>query len=399
MSVKSSNTKLVMLGVFLLSLIVCLLVFSRTELLTPENPQFNNNADHHKYIYMAMHPFEFRMAPYCWRILVPTLVYVLSHLTSLPHQTIFQFLSILGVAGTGWALYLLARLYGFGAAIAFAGMLVFYTFGWATKFVLGDFWLPDPVSFLFITLLFCAIAARTDTAFVILLLCGVLVKESILFVAPAYYSLNSSKVIDWGLMRKTLLLSAPAIATLIAIRLVLPALNGDVAYVATLPDNLKYFRFPAIRYDYWEILNNTGIPRLRTFSFGGISLTYFEVFGVFGIVLPVFAVKRNLILLAKYSPYVVLVMCQLLFALETQRYVVMAFIPLVLMCLNGIVSMKDWTSIPGWSFLIPIAIVLITYVWLSPLEYVPPYRFGVTILILFLAFVIQLKKRTTSLAS
>lgn len=106
--------------------------------------------------------------------------------------------------------------------------------GWASKFTLHKFWLPDSLSFLFITLAIYSILVKNDNLFLVLLMLGVLVKESVIFVAPLYYTFNTKKLIDLQLIKKCILFTLPAIGTLTAVRFAIPAMNSDPSYLSTL---------------------------------------------------------------------------------------------------------------------------------------------------------------------
>jgi hypothetical protein len=51
-----------------ISLVLTLIIFSRTELFIESHQDFIKPWDHHKYIFMAQHPMQFHIAPFCWRI-------------------------------------------------------------------------------------------------------------------------------------------------------------------------------------------------------------------------------------------------------------------------------------------------------------------------------------------
>ena len=71
-------------------------LWCRTSLLTADHPWFSEPWDHHKYIYMATHGlFELRVAPFCWRIGLPTLVKALP----LPVEAAFMLVAFSSVAG------------------------------------------------------------------------------------------------------------------------------------------------------------------------------------------------------------------------------------------------------------------------------------------------------------
>ena len=64
--------------VILISLLISFLIFSETDLMDYSHPHFKNIWNHHKYLWMAKNnPFDFHIAPFCWKVFVPTLEKIL----------------------------------------------------------------------------------------------------------------------------------------------------------------------------------------------------------------------------------------------------------------------------------------------------------------------------------
>ncbi len=310
------------------------LLLLRTDVMTEDHPTFKKRWDHHTYIQMAVNrPFDFYWAPYCWRIAVPLLA------KALPFelQSNFLILSVLGVWVTGVATYYLARALGFTRALALVGMLLFFSLGWATKFVLFNFWLPDAVSFGLTVVLMWLILARKDLLFVLLLALGVTVKESVLFVAPLYYTLNARRVFDPRLLGRSLLLTLPAVLVLVALRIGIPTTT---------------------EYSYMERLRRIGGERIEDLSWKALRLYTSNTFGVLLLLLPFLDPKRNLLVLIRFLPFLLLVYSQILLATNTERLLVLGFPALIIMALNGLAVLSDRLRLsPIYLSTLPIAML------------------------------------------
>ncbi len=138
-----------LLYVSILSSILLTILILRTEKLLYSNLMFNQPWDHHKYIEMAKHPFNFHIAPYCWRIFVPLIAYIL------PFDLEINFLIITyaSIWITSLLIYYLLKECNFDKKFALTGLIIYFSLGWATKFYIQDFWLVDSTAFLFIVII------------------------------------------------------------------------------------------------------------------------------------------------------------------------------------------------------------------------------------------------------
>ena len=101
---------------------------------------------------------------------------------------------------------------------ALFSFFLFFSVGWAVKQNVFDFWLPDALGYLFTLAAIYAIYKKHDLLFVLLLSVGVLAKESVVFVAPLYYTINAARLIDLKLLRRTILFTIPALLALFLVR-------------------------------------------------------------------------------------------------------------------------------------------------------------------------------------
>lgn len=327
------------LGVAFLLTVMLLL---RTQLMTSAHPDFSKPWDHHKYIEMASRdPLDFHIAPFCWRILVPLLA------RSLPFSLPWSFLliSFSGIWLTGVAMYYIARHFFSATAHAALGLVTFFSLGWAAQFPLSDFWLPDALSFFFIALGIYAIVAKRDGLFLAVTVLGVCVKESVMFITPLYYTLNARRFLDWQALGKCVLMALPALAVLGTIRVMVPAMNDDLDYVASLPRSLAVVQQGASSYDYGQLLQSIGFERFRRLSASDIRTYSFGTFGVLVMLLPLFSLRRNSIVFLRFLPFLVLGYAQLLFAVNNERLIVVCFPAMILLALNGIASVAERLSL------------------------------------------------------
>jgi len=360
----------------IISLLFLAVLLSQTDIMTYEHPDFKNNWDHQKYIQMAEDdPFSYRYAPYCWRIAIP----LIAGIMPFDLQWNFLLFSLIGIWGTGVTIYYVARKLDFSRSFAFIGMFMFFSIGWGAKLTLYDFWLQDAFSFLLITLAIYFILAKKDLYFIILLLLGVTVKETVIFIAPLYYTLNTlntRKIFDLKLGTRTVLYALPAIIVLMSIRGLMT------------PENLDY--------GYWMLFQKHGLDRLQDFSTlalfkESVILYTIGTFGVMVTLLPFFSVKRNVPLFVRLLPFILLVYSQVLFASNTERLIVLAFPALILLALNGIDYITKKLTIKPIDFIL-LPILMFGLLLIRPDEYMPSLRNQAFIIILYLAFVFQIRR-------
>src|SRR5207249_11007789 len=131
------------------------------------------------------------------------------------------------------------------------------------------------------------------------------------------------------------LLVAPAIATLILLRILIPEMNGNTTYLRTLPFNLKQVHDGMTAYTYPQEFIFYGSRLLHNF---GLHALYGYTIGTFGLILglvPFLDFKRNVVLFGKMLPFLLLVYSQVLFAAEATRYLALAAPALIILALTG----------------------------------------------------------------
>jgi hypothetical protein len=370
-------------------LLLCILLL-RTEMMTYKHPDFAKPWDHHEYIKMAQgNPFESHSAPYCWRILNPLMAKILPF----DLQWNFLIISFISIWLTGIGVYYLSKIFTYSKVFGYVGVFMFFSLGWATKFVLYDFWLPDSLSFLFITLTIYCILAKKDMLFSILLFIGVLVKESVIFTAPLYYTFNARKLIDLKLAKRMLSLILPAVLILLFMRVLIPGTNVITGEQDLTTEIKGAVQSDSGSYDYFHLWGKIGWERIKNFSPIKISYVSLITFGFMLIALPFFSARRNIILFLKFLPFLLLICSQLLFATNTERLLVAGFPAAILLALNGVDAISNRLRVKADYFLL-LPLFIFGLNLFDPKSFHPPLGLQTIVFILYLVliYIIRTKK-------
>jgi hypothetical protein len=366
--------------VALLSLALTALWLWRTEIVTYDAPMFELPWDRHKYIAMAAgNPFDFHIAPYCWRIGKP----LLAKLLPFGLQNSFLVISFASVWLAGLLSWLLAREARFSRALSLTGVLFFFALQWGPKFFLFEFWLPDATIFVLLLLAVLTLLRGNVAAFIVVTMLGVTVKESMLFVLPLAYTFRATQLIDLPAARRAALLGLPAIAMLVALRLAIPAWNDDPAYIETLPEKLWLVRNGTSEAGLIESFRIEMPSRLARFGPDALSSYTVGTFGPAMTLLPLCALRRNRRWFILFLPYLALIAAQMLFGNDTERYLILAFPAVLLMALNGLAVLSERFEVPEilWP-LAPLTLIAFELALLSP--YFLQLRFHALALVLSL---------------
>src|SRR5207244_9415264 len=178
-----------------------------------------------------------------------------------------------------------------------------------------------------------------DVGFAACLALGVLAKESVIFVAPLFYTLQATRRWDPRLALRTVAVAAPAVAALVAVHLGVPAMNHDAAYVAGLPRPIRANTIPD--YTFGAVLRDIVGRRLHHWP-----QTLVRSVSAFGILVPALALvglrrpaARSFG--ARVLPFLVLDYVQLLFAYNTERLLVLGAVALVPLAVWGMVELME----------------------------------------------------------
>ena len=382
---------LIIAGIALLITIILLLT---TNLMTYDDPYFPRSWDHHKYIHMAEgNPFDFHIAPFCWRIGLPLLVKTLPF----PLHWNFLIIAFISVWMIGVVVYYIVKALDYPKVYSFIAMLMFFSLGVATKFVLRSFWMPDALLFLLIALSIYSIITKKDILFILLLIVGVAVKETMIVVIPLYYTLNAHKLIDGKLFRRFVLIILPAVVLLVMLRIFIPQMNNDWNYLNSLPMILRHpHRFSG--YSYWQLFKQIGSFRLQSFSWRSLNSYTFGTFGVILLLLPFFSKEGNRTILLKFLPFLLLVYSQIFFAVNTERLLIAAFPLMIILSLNGIVTItKNFSLKPEYFLILPLLMLVLNLT--EPMDLSGRFWYQLILFGLFLLLIYligQRKKKTNA---
>ncbi len=362
----------------------------RSNLLSPSNPVFAEPGwDHHAYIAMAEDgPFDFHLAPFGWRFLVPLLAALLPFSTSAS----FFLVAFASVVGATVAMYYLGLHAGHSRAWGAVGALMFLALGWAAKFALVDYWLPDAAAFLAVSLAFLWAIRRQPAAFALTLLVGVAAKEAVLFALPLWYTLGAKRLVDWRLARETVILAIPAVVLLATVRVLIDARNADLDYAATLPAHLQEFRAYIPGYNYLDLLRDIGWDiRAHDRTSDTFLLYTTGTWGVPLLALVAIGVARNPVLALRLAPFMVLVYAQLLFALNIERLLVFGFPAMIWLGIEGARALVEDRPGPRVVLVAVLAACLVALNFRDPDSVPIGFELQTLLLIAFLALVVGLR--------
>lgn len=328
------------------SLAAVLTLTVRTDLYTMGSAAFRPPIDHHKYIYMAQHnPFEFHIAPFCWRVLVPLLAKILPF--SL--QTNFLLIAVVSIWLTAVVTYALCRQYGFDEAECWFGVLLFLSAGNVTKGLLQDFWLTDPLSLLLGTLAIYCIVTRREWGFLLALAAGVAAREFVLLVAPLRYSLRARRWIDGQAAWQALLLSLPAVLVLAGLHVLIAEKNGDPAYLRTLAYNLRVVNGNSSSLaDAQHLIPLFGHNIRHISAWASAADAVLWELGLLVCVLAVVGAVVAREVVVRFAPLLILSYLQLFF-FPTARYVAIAAPVAIVLAVFGARALTGWLRVPFWS--------------------------------------------------
>jgi hypothetical protein len=197
------------------------------------------DGDQARYLAMATHPFSMdalvREPPFCWRILVPLIVYILP----VPAPAAFWFLTVFALVVATLALEWFLLGLDLPPAAASAGGFAFVLLGPATGFTLWDYMLVDPAAFALLALALALAVHRRGPLLLATLLVFAATKETALIGAGfgVFWAVEKR---DWKLLRWAVGGLVGVIGVIILIRLAIPA-NAPYSYLTEMQNiHAKY---------------------------------------------------------------------------------------------------------------------------------------------------------------
>ena len=322
------------LGVTVSASLALGLLWMRTDHLTPGHPWWSFPGDHHIYLFMSEQPVgSLHLAPWGWRILNPWLAGLLPG----SEQFGFQVVCLVSLIVCAVCVHRTCLVLGFDRRLALCGFLLFISLSFATKYVMFDFWLADPLAFAFVALAVLLAVEQRPLGFAICLAVGVLAKESVLFAAPLLYTFGAERPLDRRAMRRVIVATAPALMVLLALRIAIPAWNGQ-PYALGLPHLIAANARTVPDYSALAVA-----PEVLARRVSELPATLVRVVSAFGLlvgVLPLLGGGRARALAARFAPFLVLAALQLVFAHNTERLLVLAFPAVIPLALCGLQALR-----------------------------------------------------------
>jgi hypothetical protein len=313
-------------SVTLVAIVCALFVFVLVRSVDPmisSHPAFAGGGDHLHYIAMAEEPDGLYQAPFCWRVLTPTL----ARLMPFGLADSFYFLTIIFLVGTGVIVYYIVFETAGDRRLALSGIALFYSLSAAAKFSLYDFWLTEPALFFFGALAVYFLLRKHDIWLSITLAAAVLAKESAFFLVPLVYTVRAEGLFDRKAASRTLGVTVLPVAAYLVVRTTVPALPHPS---------------PA------ELFGTIGIARLGEglagFLRGG-------TVGTWGVLIPALMIlggRKGGRILLRALPFLVLVYSQPLFAKNVDRLLVLAFIAFIPAAVEGLRNLTDRFRFSRW---------------------------------------------------
>lgn len=314
----------------IISSIITLILFLKIDTLDYNHPHFKLYWDHHKYLWMALHNLDFHIAPFCWRIFVPFIASILPFEISIN----FKITSLLSVALTGFFVFKIGQKLFNETPLSFALMFACFSISYVSKFVIYDYWLPDAFAYLLITLSIYLILIKNDFLFLVVIILGALTKETVLFVLPLYYTFNATRFFDIKILKKTIIISILPLIIFIAVRILIPPLNDDLNYLNSIAPQLRIVQFDESTYNLKYLIHKIGLKRLNEFSLSflyRITIYSFLIHFIFAFI----GLFNAGMMFLKFLPFIILSYLQIFFAINEERLVVAAFIPIIVLSIIG----------------------------------------------------------------
>src|ERR1700690_379493 len=363
------------------------MLYLRSYRITRTDDVFRQPWDHHKYIYMAQHnPWDFHIAPFCWRLLNP----FFASLLPFNVDTSFLVVMLVEILLTAVMVYFMLKAAGFGQVAALTGMFLYWGLTQATKGPLFLVWLSDPLTHLFLVTTIYLIFTKRPVWAALVLAAGCLSKEVLLIGAPLYYLLTAERKLDWKQLRRGVLFGVPAVAVFVGLRALIPERGFDPSYTSTLPHEVASAYYGHLGFGYWQSAREIVSWRVQNFTGWHIRMMTVDTFGVL-LLFPLFAIRKNIEPALRWGPFVAAVyVATLLFSGGYGRPLVICFPALLIMGLNGLERLRSLGgSSARWPMGLAIALALVPLNWLYPKRVDPLFELQALVFILFIAAMLQ----------
>lgn len=352
----------------------------RTRFFTSSSPGFSLPEDHHKYIYMAQHnPLDFHIAPFCYRIVTP----LLAKLLPFSLETNFFLIAFVSTWLSALLVFAICRHYKLSYSYAFIGMLLFLSATLSSKIMISDFWLSDPLALLLITLAFYLAILRKPLAFALVLAIGVATRETVLLVAVLYYTLQATQIIDRRALARFFLVTVPALLTIFALHIAIPARNSDPSYRRTLPRQDWVVHYGSYQPDTISSAAHQFIHNFFSISYEiHILGRGLNAIGLSLVLLAIIGGYKQPTLFVRYVPFLLLSYCQF-YVWDTTRYIASMMPALVVLAVFGLAFLVSHIRRVHPLFFVAIPVVILLSNMISTSSDPPGDAIQCALLVLF----------------
>ncbi len=396
-------------AVLVAALLLTGLIAARTALLTPERDpaEWAQPWDHHKYVYMSEHPLgSFHIDPTARRVVVPFLV----SMTGLGPEHGFFLIAFISIWFTGVLLFHAFGAAGYSRTECWLGMLIYYSYGAATKLLLRGMYNPDAFHHLLIAAAVWLIYTRRDLVLAGVLALGAAVKETTILIPLLCYTLRTPRLLSFRhVVRAGVIFLAP-LAVIVTLRVLIEARNDDSAYVEQMGRQLTEVHLGTAKHSLSDALARVGSVRLHTKLLDNIRELSTGSLGIL-FLLPFFALTRerressgsqddpdqaplpanmsNVELLLRAAPLYAAIYFAFWMSLNFDRRIALAFPFTIMMSLNGIRRLVTYL---GTSTAVFFGVFAVQFLLLlaEPRTPVPPFDIAAAAFVLCLAVGVQI---------
>ena len=323
--------------IFVISTAILLFIALCSDLMFESNVLYYGKWMHFDYIKTVENFSNINLtAPYCWRLLVPFLVYMLPFSIEIGYFVITYFCIIVSSV----LIYFIVKHLFVGLYYPWIGVLTYFSLIYVVRINAIEFISVDALAFTFILLSIFSIYKKKNLLFIVSTALGILTKETLFVVFPLYFTINympnqNRKFYNHLIYNTFILLSPAIIIYILLIVIIVP--NSNYNYLNILIKTTQYRfdsflgMFSTLNKDLFANQNNyeNSLINLYRISLGAIGpILYFIILKAYKI--------RNYII--RLSPLLVLSFLQIFIAEDNERLVAVGFPAYILLYLFAIQS-------------------------------------------------------------
>jgi hypothetical protein len=191
-----------------------------------------------------------------------------------------------------------------------------------------------------------------------LMAAGVFFRESVLVLAPLFYTFRARRRWDRRAAVESVALVIPALLVLVGLRLAIPALNSDPGYVATLPPEIQSVVHSTVpNYNLPDVIQRNVSVRLDYLgTLHGVMVTAwtlsFSIYGFPVTLLAIVGILANRRLFERIGLMLVVPFAQLFLATNNERLFVVGFPAAIVMAVTGTAYLMNRLNLTYVPFLV-----------------------------------------------